>query len=465
MAKRIEKPKVATRAVMYDAEAEKCVLGCALIDERAAETVMEKMKPDDFLPTENKLIFAAMKTVFSQGKPIDLVTVSGELERMGQAAEIGGMSYLSALTTLVPSAANCGWYVETVKNWSLKRALFLFGNYISERAQSEIPGEELVPDFCGCLETIAAYGAEKGLEPIKGAAGDEFDRIARAAKGEISPFGLRTGYREFDRLLWGLQKQCLYVVAARPSVGKTAFALNIAARAALKYGKKCAFFSLETSAQKIARRLLCIIGSLENNGVMDGSAYRGDAKKVAWAAETLAKAGIYVNDERDVSAAEMLMQCKRMKRTAGLDLVVIDYLTLMPGTKSTKTASKSEAVGDAVRDVKGIARKLDVPVLLLSQTTREAGKTKIGDIDNTVFRDSGEVEQEADVGFYMASDSPEDADVKDVYLKTVKNKDGKKSNFRFRFTGSMFLFEEIASNPATANLEPLSEAEQEKLGF
>ena len=345
----------------HSLEAEKSVLGGMLISREAAELVCEALKPEDFYLPAHQDIYAAMLQLYNRGNAVDSVTLIDALEREGKLNAVGSVSYITELSLFVPSAANVSHYIRIVEDRSVMRQLIRAGTDIVQDAQTgERPVGDMLDDAERRIFNISMKKSEDTLVHIEKTAMDTYFHIGElmALKGKLS--GITTGFTDLDRLTSGLQRSDLIIVAGRPSMGKTAFALNVAQNAALKGATIC-IFSLEMSREQLVRRMLCANAGVDMQRVNTGNTTDADLIELSTALADLSATNIYIDDTAGVSVAEIRSRCRKQKSRGGLDLIVIDYLQLM------KTAGNSDnratEISDVTRSLKILARELNVPIM------------------------------------------------------------------------------------------------------
>ncbi|HWQ59466.1 MAG TPA: replicative DNA helicase [Clostridia bacterium] len=403
------------RVPPHSLEAEKSVLGSMLISRDATELSCEMLHAGDFYYPAHREIFEAMFGLNGRGEAVDPVTVIDALERAGKLAAAGGASAVTELSLFVPSAANANHYIHIVEDRSVLRQLIKAGGDIARDAQAgSAPLNEILDEAERRIFNISMKKSEDTLVHIEQTALETYLHIGELMRTRGSLSGVPTGFTELDRLTSGLQKSDLVIVAGRPSMGKTAFALNIAQYAATKGRKKVCVFSLEMSRDQLVRRLLCANAGVDMHRVNMGETTENDLLRLSEALEELSAANIYIDDTGGVTVADIRSRCRRQKVRTGLDLVVIDYLQLMELTGNT--GSRVSDISEATRSLKILARELEVPIMLLSQLSR-GPETRKEDKHRPVMadlRESGAIEQDADVimllyrpAVYAAKDDPE----------------------------------------------------------
>ncbi|MBE7079343.1 MAG: replicative DNA helicase [Clostridiales bacterium] len=387
----------------YNRDAEMALLGCLLIDNDIASELVEKLSEEDFYQESHKFIVRAMQKVFAERKPVDLVTVADRLEGDAMLEKAGGITYLTDLAQITPSAANYKSYYDIIKRDSINRKLIRASRKIIESSMK------------GADETTALAFAEKSIYDIS----QETERSALLGMGEdaiiddvLKKFemlqsdpdsykGIPTGFKRLDRITNGLQAGALIVLAARPGMGKTSLAMNLVENASLRAGKTCAVFSLEMPRQEIVQRLVCSYANVSMRNALSGELSAKEWKKLMLAGDQLKKSNIYIDDSSRVTPAEILSKCRRLKTTAGsLDLIMIDYIQLMSSgdPKYGGSENRTQEVAAITRELKIMAKELSVPVIALSQLRRiQSKEPQLSDL-----RESGAIEQDADIVMFIS---------------------------------------------------------------
>jgi replicative DNA helicase len=457
------------RIMPHNNEAEQALLGCVLISDEAATNILNDVQSADFYAEAHRDIFQAMQDIFMKNKPIDFITLSDELEKSGNMQNIGGLDYLTMLTNIVPSAANYKHYQEIVKKDSVLRKLINTSQKIIEKAYTEDDdslefGEKAIYDIIQKEDKSSL----ESLTPSLGKVLEKFEDIYKN-HGEIR--GIETGFYELDRVTHGLQKSDLILLAARPGVGKTSLAMNIAEHAAISKKAHVAIFSLEMPKIQIAQRSICSVGLVDMEKAMSGKLSEDDWKKLWEANKKLSEANIYVDDNSLSNPATILSKCRRLKNESGLDLVMIDYLQLMsaPTTKANEN-NRQQQISDFTRSLKIAARELDVPIILLSQLSRAIDSRTDHKPMLSDLRESGAIEQDADIVMFidkpsMYATKEEDKKNNLCNLIIAKHRNGSLAEIPLIWHGEYTLF----SNPNSAlnkmSLEatdPLINKEQNK---
>ena len=447
-----EENKRVSRGMPNNVDAEASVLGAILIDNKAADIIIPMLSVDDFYLAQNRLIFAVMKQLQMESKPIDTVSVCDALEVKGQLDEVGSVSYLSELAEGVVSAANGEYYASIIKRDSLTRKVIEAGNNIAKYGYECESGEDALDNAEKLVYAIAEQTSEQALEKIDDAAALALKNIQDKQTGNVPKNTIYIDFPKFDQMTHGLKPGEMVLIAARPSVGKTAFALNIAANVAINHGKKVAIFSLEMPADLLAKRMLCYISRVESNK-MDtrGGLTQTDYKKLYNGYRALLASDIYIDDYSMNGPSDVLSKCRRLKREKGLDLVIIDYLQLMTATKNGRAAeSRQVEVSDMSRKMKIYAKELECPIILLSQMSRGVEQRPDHTPLLSDLRESGSIEQDADVVMFLNNPSkynkalPEN----EVILDVKKNRNGAIGEIKLEWNAPTTSFKECVDQNA-----------------
>ncbi|PPA68499.1 replicative DNA helicase [Jeotgalibacillus proteolyticus] len=394
----------ADRIPPQNIEAEQAVIGAIFLEPQALISAAEILMPDDFYRSSHQRIFEVMMSLSDKGKAIDLITVTEELAAAKELEDIGGVSYLSDLAASVPTAANLEYYARIVEEKSLLRRLIRTATTI---AQDGYAREDEVENLLGEAERnimeVANRKNTSAFHSMKDVLVRTYDNIEilNSQKGEIT--GIATGFNELDRMTAGFQRNDLIIVAARPSVGKTAFALNIAQNVATKTGENVAIFSLEMGAEQLVMRMLCAEGNINAQNLRTGALTDEDWRKLTMAMGSLSNAGIYIDDTPGVRVQDIRAKCRRLKQEHGLGMILIDYMQLIHGT-GKPGENRQQEVSEISRSLKGLARELEVPVIALSQLSRGVEQRQDKRPMMSDLRESGSIEQDADIVAFLYRD-------------------------------------------------------------
>jgi replicative DNA helicase len=411
-------------------EAEQSVLGSVLIDRDAIVEVAEFLRPDDFYRPSNGLIYGAMLELFERREPVDIVTVAEVLERNGQLDTIGGRTYLSGLSNQTPTAVHAVQYARIVERKAVLRNLIGAAGRIAGIGYED-PAEiqEAIDRAEAELFAVSQKRIDVGFAKLDSLLHQAYDRLdyLHAHRGEIS--GVRTGFSDLDALTTGLQKSDLIILAARPSVGKTSFALNIAEHAAVREKKSVGVFSLEMSKEQLVLRLLSSVANIDSQRLRTGFLEEMDFARIAPAMNALSEAPVYIDDTPNISTMELRTKARRLQAEAGLDLVIVDYLQLMQAQTTTRDANRVQEVSEISRGLKALARELSVPVIALSQLSRQPEMRESKEPRLSDLRESGAIEQDADLVCFLWRDKERGSDDQDqdgelINLKLAKHRNG-----------------------------------------
>ena len=411
-------------------EAEQSVLGAILIDRDAIVEVAEFLRPADFYRQANGKIFEAVLELFERREPIDIVTVSEALERSNELEGVGGRAYLSSLSNSTPTAVHAVQYARIVERKAVLRNLIGAAGRIAGIGYED-PAEiqEAIDRAEAELFAVSQKRIDVGFAKLDTLLHSAYDRLdyLHAHRGEIS--GVRTGFTDLDALTTGLQKSDLIILAARPSVGKTSFALNIAEHAAVKERKTVGVFSLEMSKEQLVLRLLSSVANIDSQRLRSGFLEELDFARIAPAMNSLSEAPVFIDDTPNISAMELRTKARRLQAEAGLDLVVVDYLQLMQATTTNRDANRVQEVSEISRGLKALARELRVPVIALSQLSRQPEMRNEKEPRLSDLRESGAIEQDADLVMFLWREQERGADDQDtagevINLKLAKHRNG-----------------------------------------
>jgi len=392
-------------------DAEKTILGAILLDNASHAEAAEKLEPDDFFLDSHRLIFHRMSELMNANRAVDIVTLAEELGRNKEIETVGGVAYLASLTEGLPRRPVIEEYIRIVKDKSLLRKLMLICSAAIARAADQ--GENAL-DVLGAAESQLMEVSEKGLtsgfQSLDQIVQHSFGTIDNLYKQSREVTGLATDFTQFDIMTSGLQKGELIIIAARPSMGKTALAINIAENAAINHGATVAIFSLEMSKESLLRRMLSSQAWVDQQKLQKGFLGREDHDRLTTALGLLVESRLFIDDTAAISLAEMRAKARRLKQNKGLDLVVVDYLQLMsatvPSSGKRNYENRTQEVSAVSRGLKALAKELNVPVLALSQLSR-AGVQRKDDHRPMLsdLRESGSIEQDADVVAFIHRDS------------------------------------------------------------
>ncbi|WZX99791.1 replicative DNA helicase [Bacillus sp. FSL W7-1360] len=394
-------------------EAEQAVLGACFLAGQAVTTASERLLPEDFYRVSHQRIYEVMLDLAERGEPVDLVTVTSTLQDRGWLDEIGGVTYLTDLANAVPTAANVEYYSRILEEKSLLRRLIRAATNIAKNGYaSEEEVDAILDEAEKAILDVSHRKNSGSFVSIKDVLVETYDRIEMLQKTRGDITGLATGFSELDTMTAGFQRSDLIIVAARPSVGKTAFALNIAQNVATKSDVNIAIFSLEMGASQLVTRMLCAEGNIDAQRMRTGALEEEDWQKLTMAMGSLSRAGIYIDDSPGVKVSDIRAKCRRLQQEKGLGLILIDYLQLIQG-HGRSGENRQQEVSEISRTLKAIARELDVPVIALSQLSRGVESRQDKRPMMSDIRESGSIEQDADIVAFLYRD--------DYYDKETEN--------------------------------------------
>jgi replicative DNA helicase len=438
------------RPLPQNLEAERSVLGAILLDNHALNAAIEKLKPEDFFLDQHRRIFYQMIELGETQQAIDLVTLSNQLHRKGELEASGGAAYLAQLVDGVPRVTHLEHYARIVKEKAMLRSLIHATHAIQQTAiEAEEDADTILDRAESSIFEIAEDRIRAGLVPMKEVVHDNIERLERIITEGKRITGLATGYSQLDNLTSGLQPSELIILAARPSVGKTALALNIAENAALHQRAPVAIFSLEMSKESLLMRLLASQARVDAHKFRTGHLSREDWRQMTQSLGQLSDAPLWIDDSGSATVTEIGAKARRMKRDRGLSLVMVDYLQLIAARG--RFSNRNEEVSSITRGLKGLAKELKVPVLVLSQLTRapdrEERHPQLADL-----RESGAIEQDADVvlfihrpNLFKKKGEVTDEERAQTDLIIAKQRNGPVDRIPFVFLGKFTRFEEAAT--------------------
>jgi replicative DNA helicase len=391
------------KTIPHNVEAEEAVLGSLLIDPEAIFRVSPFLKPDDFYIVKNGWIYDVILTLHERRQPADFVTVCDELENRDQLEEVGGAAYIASLINSVPTAIHVEAYGHIVERTALRRKLISAAGQIAGFAYEEEQNvDEVIDRSEAVLFSISQRRAARDLVPVKQVLADYYDRIAYLYEHRGEPLGIPTGFIDLDRLLGGLQRSDLIIIAARPGVGKTSMLLAMALTASRKYKQKVAIFSLEMSNEQLVQRLMSSETGIDSQRLRLGDLQETEWPKFVEAAGRLSDTMLFIDDTPGISALQLRTKARRLHAEYGLDLILVDYLQLMSG--DYRSENRVQEISQISRALKGLARELNLPVLAASQLSRAVEQRHDKRPILSDLRESGSIEQDADVVMFIYRD-------------------------------------------------------------
>ncbi|MHB1484594.1 MAG: replicative DNA helicase [Saccharofermentanales bacterium] len=409
-------------------QAEQSVLGSAMSTERALAEITAILKPEDFYRPDHRLIFEAICELYMSSKPVDIITVSDALESKALLDKAGGIAYISMLPDLVPFMANAAQYAELVRQKAILRKLIASMDEINAMCYEDAKdANELLSIAAKRIFDIRENRDISGFESLKDIMGRTINEISDLARGKGIEHSVKSGFIKLDRALNGMGNGALVIIAARPSMGKTAFALNIAQKAAMLYKVPVAIFSLEMSKEEVGNRMLSAQSLVNSRSLRSGELRQDDWDKISKALPVLYNTEVYIDDRSGTNAIEMMSKCRQLKLEGRLGLIVIDYLQLM--SSNGRSESRQQEISEITRSLKIMAKDLHVPIILLSQLSRacEARNDKRPMLSD--LRDSGAIEQDADVVMFLYREhyydqSQMQVEIEDAEVIIAKNRVG-----------------------------------------
>ena len=423
-------------------EAEQAVLGAMLLSHDAVIVAMEKLQSQDFYRDVHRIIFEAMEHLHRENKEIDVITLPDELKRMKKLDDVGGLEYVLNLPNLVGSAANIEYYANIVAEKALARNLISTCTELTTEAyDGQKETEALLDDAERRILQLSDTKNCGDFASVGAVVEVTLDKITKLYENKAGLTGLPTGFRDLDRMTSGLQPSDLILVAARPSMGKTAFTLNIAQNVGVRQHKTVAFFSLEMSQEQLVQRLLCQIAHIDSQKLRTGQLNSDEEwTRLTDACDKLYESPIYIDDTPGISVAEMRSKARRLKSEHGLDLIIVDYLQLMQGRNAE---SRQQEISEISRSLKALARELKVPLIALSQLSRSVESRQDKRPMLSDLRESGALEQDADIVSFLYREDYYDKETENQHITEVilaKHRNGPVGSVKLYFKNEFTLF-------------------------
>lgn len=388
-------------------DAEISVLGCGFLEKTALDKIMDEVSDDMFYSEANKLIYKTMKSLHINNIPVDAQTVCNELDKSKSLSKVGGVEYITEIINSVPSTANLNYYINIIFEKAVLRNLISKSTKIQEDCYEE---KEDIVDIVENAERniLSVYNDKLGrdIQRIQDILPGVQRALEELSESDNEYTGLRTGYYDLDRITRGLQKKQVIIIAGRPGCGKSAFALNIGLNAAIQGKKSVALFSLEMGAEEIAKRMYGCVGKIDGDVLKTGKLKNTDWKKCNEAMSELSDTKFFIDDSGGLTVSEIRRKCRKLKNSDdGLDLIIIDYLQLL-SSSSKYAGQRTQEVSEVSRDIKKLAMELDIPVIALAQLSRSIEQRKGEDNMPRLsdLRESGSIEQDADIVMFLHSD-------------------------------------------------------------
>ncbi len=435
----------AERDLPYNMEAEQAVLGCAIVDSSSVGDAAEVLVPADFYYTANRFVFEAIMDLFNNNEAIDFVTVSERLKINNKLDAVGGIEYLKKLSSSVPTTQHVKYYTRIIKEKSVLRALIKNVSRISKMAYDE---EDTLSRILESSEQmifdVSSSRESNELVHISDILQTSYENMAKNAGSKGGITGISTGFDELNKRTGGFHGGELIIIAGRPGMGKSTFAVNIAEHVSINLGKTVAIFNLEMPREQIVNRILCSQALVNNTRIRTGTMEMDDWEKICDVADHISKAPVYIDDSASITVSQIRAKCRRLKQTRNLELVVIDYLQLMQG--SGRSDNRQQEISEISRSLKVLAKELDIPVIALSQLKRESESQKGKRPILSDLRESGAIEQDADMVMflfrnYYYSKDPEEKDLAECII--AKNRSGETDTFQLGFKGEYTKFQNI----------------------
>lgn len=420
----------------HSPEAEESVLGALMLDRDAIIAIAQFLRPDDFYDERHREVYETAIELYEERTPIDVLTVSERLKKRKSLKKIGGVTYLVELANGVPTAAHVEHYGKIVKDAATKRSLMKAASRLVDLSMDEgLAADELLDKAEAEVFGITQSHLEKGFAPVRDALAESFDRLDELHKQEGGLRGVPTGFKDLDDTLAGLQKSNLIILAARPGVGKTTFALNIAHSLAVKYERPVGFFSLEMSKEELVDRLLVAEANIDAWKLKTGKLSEDDFTKLSNAMGVLAEAPIFIDDTPAQTILEMRTKARRLQVESGVDLLVIDYLQL---ARSRQLENRVQEVSEISQGLKNLARELKIPVIAVSQLSRAVEQRGEKRPQLSDLRESGSIEQDADVVIFLWRES--DDNLENFNVDIAKHRNGPLKSLKMTFKGDKMRF-------------------------
>ena len=433
------------RDLPFNLEAEQAVLGSALTDGESVGEAAQVIRPSDYYFSANKFVYEAIMDLFNSNKAIDFVTVTEQLKVNNKLEAVGGIDYLKKLISSVPTTQHVKYYSDIIKEKSVLRTLIKGMSNISDMAYEEQDSlARLLERSEQMIFDVSSSRENNDLVHISDVLQTSYDTLAKNAENHGGITGLATGFDELNKRTGGFHGGELLIIAGRPGMGKSTFAVNIAEYVSITMGKTVAIFNLEMPKEQIVNRILCSQALVDNGHIRTGTMDTDDWEKICDVADLIAKAPIYIDDTPSITVSQIRAKCRRLKQMKGLDLVVIDYLQLMQG--SGRSDNRQQEISEISRSLKVLAKELNIPVVALSQLKRESESQKGKRPILSDLRESGAIEQDADMVMflfrnYYYSKDPAEKELAECII--AKNRNGDTDTFQLGFKGEYTKFQNV----------------------
>ena len=441
---------MAERELPQNISAEQSVLGAMMLSKDAILTATEILRDEDFYREAHRIFFRTILKMADEDCPVDLVTITERLRKDGWLEKVGGITFVAYIANCVPTAANIGYHAKIVKEMVLLRRLIETGTEMicsSYDRQDEV--EDILDKAQAQIFSIASAKDTKTFSSMKELLLNAFQRVERLHESKSGLTGLSTGFRDLDKLTYGLTPSDFIIVAARPSMGKTAFALNVATYVALRQQKSVAFFSLEMSEAQLTQRILCAEAGIDSGRMQTGNLEDEDWDRMIKAGDRLSQAQLHIDDTASISVMELRTKARRLKAEQGLDLIVIDYLQLMQGKSESRDGNRQQEISGISRSLKALARELKIPVIALSQLSRSVESRTVKRPLMSDLRESGSLEQDADLVMLLYREDYYEEDTPDKNIAEVivaKHRNGPVGTVRLFFQKEFTRFMELVED-------------------
>lgn len=438
------------RLPSHDLDAERSLLGSLLLDGSRLSDARDLIDEGCFYHSAHGHVFAAMCRLEKQAQPIDNITLSDQLKRDGRLEAVGGRAYLAELLTYVPSASNLVSYCTVVRDHARRRQLSVLGQELVDQGYQNQPVDDAIEQAERALYQLRHRTGGTGFQPVGDTVGSRLDHLEALYRGKVDTISLPSGFASLDRITGGFHREDLIVIGGRPSMGKTSLGLGFARHAAIELGRPVAFFSLEMSRAQVVDRILSAEARVDSHAMSTGRIDAACWQRLAMAAQRLEGAPLFIDDDPVLSIARLRSQSRRVKAKHGADLILVDYLGLL---QVSKAESRQQAIADLSRDLKLLARELQTPIIALTQLNRnleyrEDRRPMLSDL-----RDSGAIEQDADVVIFIYRDevyNPESSDRGIAEILVRKHRNGPTGDVRVGFIERLATFEDMAGEMVTA---------------
>lgn len=431
-----------TRVPPHSVESEQSILGSILLDKDAMITVAEIISPDDFYKEAHKIIYESMVSLNNKSEPIDIITLTEELKGKGHLTDVGGISYITSLSTIVPTTSNVKYYTDIVKEKSVLRKLIKASNDIIKLGyEKSTKIEDVIEQAEKKIFDISQEKASDDFKPINEVLMDTYDMIEQLYTNKSDVTGVTTGFKDLNKKINGFQRTDLILIAARPAMGKTAFSLNLVQNAAIKGNASVAVFSLEMSKEQLVQRMLASQSSVDLKKIKTGTLGDSDWPRIIDAMAVLSDTKIHIDDTPGIKISELRSKCRKLKIEQGLDLVLIDYLQLMEG--DGRNESRQQEIAQISRSLKILAKELNCPVIALSQLSRAPEQRADHRPMLSDLRESGSIEQDADIVMFLYRDEYYNVDSESKNICEViisKNRHGETGSVELVWLGEVQRF-------------------------